>query len=56
MDSAYTGVGFSYPIAKGFHLAANAYFGWDDSNNQDNLVYQYHYNTQTYLMGFSYAY
>jgi hypothetical protein len=56
VDGAYLGVGFSYPIAKGFHLAGNAYFGWNDSNNQDNRVYQYHYHTQTYLMGFTYAY
>ena len=56
VDSAYAGLGFSYPIDKGFHLTANSYFGWDDSNNTNNLVYQYHYNTQTYLMGFSYAY
>jgi hypothetical protein len=56
VDSAYIGAGFSYPIAEGFRLAANAYFGWNNSNNQDNRVYKYHYNTQTYLMGFSYAY
>jgi hypothetical protein len=56
VDSAYLGLGISYPIAKGFRVAANAYFGWQDSNNQDNSVYQYHYNTQTYLMGFTYAY
>ena len=56
VDSAYIGLGGSYPIAKGFNLAANAYFGWNDSNNQDNRVYRYHYNTQTYLMGFTYAY
>jgi hypothetical protein len=56
VDSAYIGLGFSYPIAQGFHLAANASFGWQDSNNQYTAVYQYHYNSQTYLMGFTYAY
>jgi hypothetical protein len=56
VDSAYLAVGFSYPLAKGIQVAANATFGWNDSNNQDNRVYQYHYNTQTYLMGFTYAY
>jgi hypothetical protein len=56
VDGAYVGLGFSHPIAKGFRVAANAYFGWSDSNNQDNRTYQYHYNTQTYLMGFTYAY
>lgn len=56
VDSAYFGLGGSYPIASGFNLAAQAYFGWNDSNNHDNRAYQYHYNTQTYLMGFTYAY
>lgn len=51
-----TSLTFSYPIAKGFHVLAQSQFGWNDSNNHDNLVYQYHYNTQTYLAGFSYAY
>jgi hypothetical protein len=56
VDSAYIGLGASYPIAKGFRLAASAYWGWQDSNNTYNAVYQYHYNTQTYLMGFTYEY
>jgi hypothetical protein len=56
VDSVYVGAVYSYPIAKGFHLSANVYLGWNDSNNQDNRTYQYHYDTQTYLMGFTYAY
>lgn len=56
VDYATTGLSVSYPIAKGFQVKATTDFGWDDSNNTDNLVYQYHYNTQTYLFGFTYAY
>jgi hypothetical protein len=56
VDSAYVSWTFSYPIAKGFHVMATASLGWDDSNNQYNAVYQYHYHTGTYLLGFSYAY
>src|SRR4029077_4238831 len=56
VDSFYTGLTFSYPIAKGFRLLAMSQMGWNDSNNTDNQVYQYHYNSQTYLLGFSYAY
>lgn len=56
VNGIVTGLSFTYPIAKGFHLMAQGQFGWNDSNNEDNQVYQYHYNTQTYLLGFSYAY
>jgi len=52
----FSGLTFTYPIAKGFRLMAQGQFGWNDSNNTDNQVYQYHYNTQTYLIGFTYAY
>jgi len=56
VNGFYTGLTFTYPIAKGFRLVAQSQFGWSDSNNTDNQVYQYHYNTQAYLAGFSYAY
>jgi hypothetical protein len=56
VNGIFTGLTFTYPIAKGFKLNAIAQFGWNDSNNEDNAVYQYHYNTQAYLFGFSYAY
>ena len=56
VDSALVGLTFSYPIAKKFRLIATTYAGWDDSNNTYQAVYQYHYHTATYLMGFSYAY
>jgi hypothetical protein len=56
VNGLFTGLTFSYPIAKGFRVTATAQCGWNDSNNHDNAVYQYHYNTQTYLGGFSYAY
>lgn len=56
VDGFFTGLTFTYPIDKGFKLNAITQFGWNNSNNEDNNVYQYHYNTQTYLLGFSYAY
>ncbi len=56
VDYATVGLSLSYPIAKGFQMKAATAFGWNDSNNTDNKVYQYHYNTQTYLFGFTYAY
>jgi hypothetical protein len=56
VDGLSTGLTFTYPIAKGFRLNATTQFGWNDSNNTDSQVYQYHYNTQAYLFGFSYAY
>jgi hypothetical protein len=56
VDYATTGLSVSYPIAKGFSVKATSVFGWNDSNNTDTQVYQYHYNTQTYLFGFTYAY
>jgi len=56
VNGAFTTLEFTYPIAKGFRLDAQGQFGWDNSNNTDNAVYQYHYNTQTYLLGFTYAY
>jgi hypothetical protein len=56
VNGAFTTLEFTYPIAKGFRLDAQTQFGWNNSNNTDNQVYQYHYNTQTYLLGFSYAY
>ncbi|HVO33339.1 MAG TPA: hypothetical protein VMU17_05430, partial [Elusimicrobiota bacterium] len=56
VDSASVGLGFTYPIAKGFRLSATTTFGWSNSNNEDNLIYQYHYHTANYLMGFTYAY
>jgi hypothetical protein len=56
VDYVTTGLSVSYPITKGFQVKATTAFGWNDSNNTDNQIYQYHYNTQTYLFGFSYAY
>jgi len=56
VDYATVGLSVSYPIAKGFSVKATSMIGWNDSNNTDDLLYQYHYNTQTYLFGFSYAY
>ena len=56
VNGFFTGLTFTYPIAKGFKLNAVTQFGWNDSNNTYNQVYQYHYNTQAYLLGFSYAY
>ena len=56
VDYAAVGLAVSYPIAKGFQLKGNIAFGWNDSNNTDVSVYQYHYNTQSYLFGFTYAY
>ena len=56
VNGAFTTLEFTYPIAKGFRLDAQGQFGWNNSNNTDNQVYQYHYNTQTYLFGFTYAY
>jgi len=56
VNGAFTTLEFTYPIAKGFRLDAQGQFGWSNSNNTDNAVYQYHYNTQAYLLGFSYAY
>jgi len=56
VDGLFTGLTFTYPIAKGFRLTATTQFGWNNSNNQDNAVYQYHYNTQAYLGGVTYAY
>jgi hypothetical protein len=56
VNGVATALVFTYPLAKGFRAVAQGQFGWNDSNNHDNQVYQYHYNTQTYLLGFSYAY
>lgn len=56
VDSASMGLTVSYPIAKGFEIEGTSAFGWNDSNNTYTRVYQYHYNTATYLMGFRYAY
>jgi hypothetical protein len=56
VDYATTGLSVSYPIAKGFQVKGSTAFGWNDSNNTYTKVYQYHYNTQTYLLGFTYAY
>jgi hypothetical protein len=56
VDYATVGLSASYPIAKGFQVKALMQLGWNDSNNTDTRVYQYHYNTGTYLMGFTYAY
>jgi hypothetical protein len=56
VDSAYLSLGASYPIAKGFRVTASTAFGWNDSNNTYTRMYQYHYNSATYLMGFSYVY
>lgn len=56
VESMVFGLSGTYPIAKNFQLKARADFGWNDSNNTYTRVYQYHYNTQSYLLGFSYAY
>jgi len=56
VDDATVGLSVSYPIAKGFQVKGSTAFGWNNSNNTDNKLYQYHYNTQTYLFGFTYAY
>jgi hypothetical protein len=56
VDFATTALSVSYPIAKGFSVKATTAFGWNDSNNTYTKVYQYHYNTQAYLFGFTYAY
>ena len=56
VDYATVGLSVSYPIAKGFSVKAVTALGWNDSNNTYAKVYQYHYNTQMYLFGFSYAY
>jgi hypothetical protein len=56
VDSASLAFTAGYPIAKGFTLEATAAYGWNDSNNTYSRVYQYHYTTATYLMGFRYAY
>lgn len=56
VDSASLAFTVGYPIAKGFTLEATSAYGWNDSNNTYNALYQYHYTTATYLMGFRYAY
>ena len=56
VDYATTGFSVSYPIAKGFSIKASTAFGWNNSNNTDVQVYQYHYTTESYLFGFTYAY
>lgn len=56
VDFATLGLSVSYPIAKGFQVKATTALGWNDSNNTYTQLYQYHYDTQTYLMGFTYAY
>lgn len=56
VDSASIGFTAAYPIAKNFELVGSLAHGWNDSNNTFSRVYQYHYNTATYLMGFKYAY
>jgi len=56
VNGAFTTLEATYPIAKGFRVDVQGQFGWNNSNNTDNQVYQYHYNTQTYLFGFTYAY
>ncbi len=56
VDYAMTAISVSYPIAKGFEVKATTQLGWNNSNNTDTLVYQYHYATQAYLFGFTYAY
>ncbi len=56
VDFLNVGLGFGYPIAKGFQLRGQVDLGWSDSNNTYSQVYQYHYHTASYLVGFSYAY
>ncbi len=56
VDYATVGFSVSYPIAKGFQVKALTAFGWNDSNNTYTQVYQYHYNTMNYFLGFTYAY
>jgi len=56
VDSAQVAFGFGYPIARGFQLRGQVALGWSDSNNTYAQTYQYHYNTASYLLGFSYAY
>ena len=56
VDFAFVDFSVAYPIARGFSVKALTAFGWNDSNNTYTQVYQYHYNTQMYLFGFTYAY
>jgi len=56
VDFASVSLELGYPIAKGFQLTFNTALGWNNSNNHDVMVYQYHYHTASYLAGFSYAY
>jgi hypothetical protein len=56
VDYATLSLAVSYPIAKGFAIKATAGQGWSDSNNTYTQVYEYHYNTQSYFFGFTYAY
>jgi len=56
VDFATVGFSVSYPIAQGFQVKAMSAVGWNDSNNTYTKLYQYHYCTQNYLFGFTYAY
>ncbi len=56
VDYVSAGLTVSYPIARNFQVKATSGFGWSDSNNTYSQLYQYHFNSQNYLMGFSYAY
>ena len=56
VDYATVSWEFGYPIAKGFQLTFNTSLGWNDSNNEYTALYQYHYHTESYLAGFTYAY
>lgn len=56
VDNAAVSLGFGYPLAKQFQLKGQVSLGWSDSNNTFTRVYQYHYHTASYLLGFSYAY
>lgn len=47
---------YSYPIASGINLKAQANFLWAASNNAYEKTYSYTYRTANYLMGFTYEY
>lgn len=49
-------LGYSYPIAPGFNLKAQANFLWAASNQVYQTTYLYTYRTGNYLMGFTYDY
>jgi len=56
VDTAMLGLTFTYPIAQGFRLVVTTDVGWSNANTHYDAIYQYHYHTADYLLGFSYAY